>query len=251
MPASSYILCATPRSGSTLLCDLLAATGVAGRPNSFYRRQSIPDYAESLGIDPALQGADFERAYLAAIRRLGRGDTGTFGMRLMQENAPELAARLATLYPDLPGEADRFAAAFGNPVYLYLARGDLVSQAISRLKAEQSGLWHRAADGSERERVAPPQDPVYDFARLSAHVAALAAHNTAWRAWFAANAITPHAITYEALAADPAAVLAGILAALGQDPALAGAVAPRTARLADALSADWAARFARDSATGS
>src|SRR4051812_39199959 len=32
----SYLVCATPRSGSTLLCELLSATGVAGRPQEYF-----------------------------------------------------------------------------------------------------------------------------------------------------------------------------------------------------------------------
>jgi Stf0 sulphotransferase len=31
-PVMSYLICATPRSGSTLLCDALGRTGIAGRP---------------------------------------------------------------------------------------------------------------------------------------------------------------------------------------------------------------------------
>ena len=37
MPATvSYLVCATPRSGSTLLCEGLKATGVAGRPEEYF-----------------------------------------------------------------------------------------------------------------------------------------------------------------------------------------------------------------------
>jgi len=36
MSAPSYLVCATERSGSTLLCELLAGTGVAGRPEEFF-----------------------------------------------------------------------------------------------------------------------------------------------------------------------------------------------------------------------
>src|SRR5438309_9224996 len=32
----SYLVCATPRSGSTLLCETLEATGVAGRPREYF-----------------------------------------------------------------------------------------------------------------------------------------------------------------------------------------------------------------------
>ena len=33
---SPYVVCATPRSGSTLLCELLAGTGVAGQPEEYF-----------------------------------------------------------------------------------------------------------------------------------------------------------------------------------------------------------------------
>ena len=36
MAPPSYLVCATERSGSTLLCELLAGTGVAGRPEEFF-----------------------------------------------------------------------------------------------------------------------------------------------------------------------------------------------------------------------
>ena len=32
----SYLVCATQRSGSTLLCELLKDTGVAGRPEEYF-----------------------------------------------------------------------------------------------------------------------------------------------------------------------------------------------------------------------
>ena len=34
----TYFVCATPRSGSTLLCKSLAETGVAGRPEEYFER---------------------------------------------------------------------------------------------------------------------------------------------------------------------------------------------------------------------
>ena len=36
-PAVSYLLCSTPRTGSSLLCDALRATGVAGRPEEYFQ----------------------------------------------------------------------------------------------------------------------------------------------------------------------------------------------------------------------
>ena len=36
MVERSYLVCATQRSGSTLLCELLKDTGVAGRPEEYF-----------------------------------------------------------------------------------------------------------------------------------------------------------------------------------------------------------------------
>src|SRR3982751_3375143 len=36
LPDRSYLVCATPRSGSTLVCHALKKTGVAGRPEEYF-----------------------------------------------------------------------------------------------------------------------------------------------------------------------------------------------------------------------
>ncbi len=44
-PMLSYLVCATPRSGSTLLCKLLGQTGVAGHPEEYFealRHSGLP-----------------------------------------------------------------------------------------------------------------------------------------------------------------------------------------------------------------
>jgi LPS sulfotransferase NodH len=239
----ALIICATPRSGTTLLCDLLAEAGVTGRPDSFYRRQSISDFAAELGV---ADGPDFERRYLAAIAAEGRGDSDLFSIRVMWPSLHEMTEKLATLYPLETSDAGRISAAFGTPLYLHIEREDKVAQAISRSKAEQSGLWHRAADGGIREQIGPYQEPAYDANRLRASIAETTAHQAQWRQWFAGQAITPMELTYEELSADPAAAVARLLTALDRDPEIASRIAPRTAKLADAQSREWAVRFVRE-----
>lgn len=243
--AHAYIICATPRSGSTLLCDLLSQTGVAGHPNSFYRQESVADFVAEWGVTPG-DGVDFERRYLAAVIKAGTGDTHTFGMRVMWPSMPFLLEQLRRLYPDQSTDTGRIAAAFGTPVYIHLQRKDRVAQAISRAKAEQSGLWHRHADGSERERVKDHQAPQYDGAQLERFIAEAEDNEAHWHRWFDAAGVTPFEVSYEDLSANPIAALASTLGALGKDPDIAKRVTVQTARLADAASRDWAARFARE-----
>lgn len=245
MPQRSYIICGTPRSGSTMLCDLLTDTGLAGRPKSYYRRQSVPSYAAKFGIDHRSPDGNtaFERAYLDAVIKAGTGTTGTFGMRLMAENASELFAQLKRLFPDQADDAARMGAAFHEPVYIHLARIDKVGQAVSLLKANQTGLWHVTVDGSERERTDPPRPAAYNADRLAEHVASLKQGDCFWEQWFDRHGIGPVRMTYESLVADPQANLARVLDALGLPSAIAKTIAPRTGRLADQESAKWASRY--------
>lgn len=244
LACSAYVICATPRSGSTLVCDLLAETGVAGRPNSFYRRQSMPGWAAEWGITVPPDSPDFDRIYLDAALRVGRAGTPMFGIRAMRDHLLEMLRRLDLLFPGLPGDAARIEAALGPTRYVCLSRKDKVAQAVSRLRAEQSGLWHRHADGAVREQVGPANEPRYDFDAIAAYLAEAEADEAAWEEWFSANRIVPLRITYEALTADPVSSIRLILTHLGLDPVHADGVSPRTAKLADDESRAWAARFA-------
>jgi LPS sulfotransferase NodH len=245
MSRSSYIICATPRSGTTLLCDLLSQTGVAGHPNSFYRQESLDEFIADWGMAPGT-GLEFERRFLAAAIKAGSGDTSTFGMRVMWPSMPYLLEQLGRLFPNQTTDTGRIVAAFGTTVYVHVQRKDRVAQAISRSKAEQSGLWHRHADGSERERVKEHQAPEYDGAQLERFIAEAEDNEAHWHRWFDASGITPFELTYEELSADPTMALAKTLGALGKDPDIAKRVTVQTARLSDATSKDWAARYARE-----
>ncbi len=233
----SYIICATPRSGSTLLCDLLAGTGRTGAPNSFYRRQSIPNWVRRWGLDPDAPG--FERTYLEVARQMGTAGTGMFGMRQMWDHKASMDAVFARLFPDL-SELDRLRYAFGTIRFLYLRRDDLVAQAVSRAKAEQSGLWHQHADGTAREQVGIRREPTYDRTQIAMFVAEAEADNQQWEDWFTAYDIEPLRLTYETLSADPQETLDRIMADFGLDQAVATV---KSQKLSDAVSGDWIERF--------
>ncbi|WP_424970162.1 Stf0 family sulfotransferase [Dinoroseobacter sp. S76] len=249
-PARAYILCTSPRSGSTLLCRMLTATGVAGHPNSHFHTPSLTRWLEVYGLADTTfpsRRAALQAVLDAGIAR-GRGETACFGLRMQRGSFPYFMDQLAQLLPDQPSDHARLEAAFGPLSFLHLSREDKLAQAVSRVRAEQSGLWHAHADGRELERTAPPAPPRYDHDAIAAHLAELSRFEEDWRLWFAREGIMPLRLTYESLAQDPQGVLAQVLAHLGRDPAAAEQVAIPTARLADAESADWIARFRAESA---
>lgn len=247
----AYFLCATPRSGTTLLCDLLAGVGRAGRPQSYYRRQDVGRWAAAWGLaaDAFSDPGEFERAYLAAVLREGAGETGVFGLRVMWGTVGDMVARLGALHPPAT-TADLFEQVFGPLVYVHVSRSDKVAQAISLMRAEQSGLWHLAADGSERQRTGPPAAIRYDASRIAELVTELERDDAAWDRFFAEHGISPVRVTYEALADCSRTEVRKILSSLGLPLGLADGATVQTSKMADDLSAAWAERFRRQQGEG-
>jgi LPS sulfotransferase NodH len=244
----TYFVCATPRSGSTLLCRSLARTGVAGRPEEYFERlrhSGLPreprEYFEGIGDasflallpetrtgEPA--DTDLEREL---PRYLAEGSTpnGVFGAKLMWGYFGDLLARLGTT-PDGPA-VERLTERFGPIAWVHVTRADKVAQAVSLWRALQTRAWS-AAD-------APEAHPVYD-ARAIAHLRdQLAGHDEAWRGWFAAKGIARLTVEYERFVADHAATLRSVLAHLGLE--VERIPDPPMDRQGDARSDRWVARF--------
>jgi len=241
----AFVICTSPRSGSTLLCRLLAATGVAGQPDSYFHEPSLLAWLADYGLnrdDFASEHDALAAVFRAAIAE-GSRDTGMFGLRLQRHSFDFFIDRLSALYPEPPTQTGRFEAAFGRTGFVYLRREDKAGQAISYVKAQQTGLWHRAPDGTELERLAPPAPPAYDGDRIAAVVAEMTAYDRKWEAWFADQGLSPLRITYDGLSAEPIGTLRTVLEHLGLDPEAARGVEPGTARLADQTTREWLARF--------
>ncbi len=245
----SYIICTSPRSGSTLLCGLLAATCKSGNPGSYFHAPSISSWLKTYNLsrdgyasDRAAVSAAFEAAY-----KQGTGNTGLFGLRLQRDSFDFFIQQAGVLYPEADSDVDRIQAAFGATLFIHLTRPNKLDQAISRVKATQTGLWHKAADGAELERLSAPKDPVYDQGQIAQHLAELIALDQAWVSWFAKENLKPLRISYDVLSADPECVLAQILDKLGLDSEIAYGISPPVAKLADATNQIWAERFLAES----
>jgi trehalose 2-sulfotransferase len=244
-PLRSYMICTAPRSGSTLLCKLLAASNIAGIPDSHFHEPSLDDWL----ADYSLAAQDFEtshdvlrRVFQSAIAR-GKGETDVFGLRMQRRSFDFFIQQLEQLHSGKLSDVERIESAFGPTLFVHLSRHDRVDQAISLVRAEQTGLWHRRSDGTELERLGPPQDAHYDADAIKHHMAELASFDRAWEAWFDLEELTPLRISYDNLTKDPQAVLAQVLSALSLDPTSAYSVATPTAKLADATNRTWKAQF--------
>jgi LPS sulfotransferase NodH len=256
----SYLICATPRTGSSLLCGLLDSTGVAGHPESWFRRPDEQAWAARWGIasesDGTFRYADYFRAAVAA----GSTPNGVFAARIMWGTMDAVVANLAPLYSDdvypdhvypdhvypdhvYPADAGSDAgllnAAFGRTRFIYLRRGDVVAQAVSLLRAEQTGVWFETA----RDRQEPEGEPSFDFDQIRERVRLIEEHNRAWEEWFAVAGIQPYLVRYEELDAEPDRIARGVLDSLGLDLPAGREIAIRHKRLADEINANWTASY--------
>jgi LPS sulfotransferase NodH len=258
-PRRAYIVCATPRSGSTLLCELLLASGVAGRPAEHIEtlrplgrprepREYFGDVPDPgvLELLPATASpcpdAAPARERLAAFLDAGTTPNGVFGTKVMWGYLGDLQARLAEL-PELAplGERERLERLFGDDLrFVHVSRPDHVAQAISLWRAVQTRAWRADTDDA--------CEPVYSFAGIDHLVRMLTADDRAWRAWFAAQRVDPLSLSYDEVAADPPAALARTLAFLGLTGECNGAppAAARLRRQAGEQSREWAQRYDRE-----
>jgi trehalose 2-sulfotransferase len=243
--ADSYFICATPRTGSSLLCGLLQSTGVAGRPESYFRQPDQQAWAARWGIPSSPDGtfsyADFVRAAITA----GQTSNGVFAARIMWGTLDEVTGNLATVHPDLAGaDVDLLNRAFGDPRFVYLRRGDVLAQAVSWLRAEQTNVWVR--ETVQAEPAEPAQEPHFDFGQIYKLIQLINEHNAAWQEWFTSAGIKPHLVRYEELDANPVGVTLDVLGFLGLDLPSERGISVRHRRLADELSAQWIDRYRRE-----
>jgi LPS sulfotransferase NodH len=216
MASTSYLVCATPRSGSTLLVESLKSTGVAGRPEEFFearvrtgrprtaagyfREPGAPDIGDILGdpekLGPApdyssLDGIDDYAQHLRRSFALGTTPNGVFGAKLMWMHLGdfrEFAGRLPA-FRGLSLE-ELLPAVFPRPRYVWVTRRDKVRQAVSLWKAIQTEAWRGDADPAAHE-------PRFHREALDHLVRMLADHDAHWESFFTRAGIEPLAISYE------------------------------------------------------
>jgi LPS sulfotransferase NodH len=75
-PTKRYLICSTPRSGSTLLADLLDKTSFAGRPLEYFNNVYVEDYARTSNT-PQLA----RQKYWSDLQRMRTTENGVFGVK--------------------------------------------------------------------------------------------------------------------------------------------------------------------------
>jgi LPS sulfotransferase NodH len=240
-PSTSYLVCSSARSGSSLLCDYLTSTGVAGRPDEYFSRArpggalQDPEWLKS-------RDALAPMAYLEELVRLGSTPNGVFGAKITTTTLVDLLSLLREAFEDRPlTDAELLARAFPGLRLVFTTRRDKIRQAVSLLRVLQTRQF------SLREPAATPDQAGarYSFPLVEMFVNDLVAGERDWEELFSQWHNHPHTVVYEDLAARPDETVRGVLSFLGVDEA--AAIVPQTSLRpqSDAVSAAWAERHHR------
>jgi LPS sulfotransferase NodH len=150
----------------------------------------------------------------------------------------EIVAKVGSVHADLAGaDMELLTRVLGRTRFVHLWRDDVVAQAVSWGRAEQTQFWQ---DG---DTALPGHEPHFDFQQIHALIETIDEHNAGWRDWFAALDVKPHGARYEDLIADPDGVTRGILDFVGLRLAADRVLEPGTRRQADQLNDDWIAEY--------
>lgn len=186
----TIFLCMTPRSGSSYLGSVLQKNRIA-RFGEYFR--TVGGTLEKIVAETVPR--TYEDYVLSRISQFKLGNV--FGAKLDW-------LQFAPLY--YFGAFDRY---FPNARMIYLTRGDILAQAISRYIATETGYFHSVNKNKEETRDA---EVPLDFGLLWRHVEHLLEMQAAWERFFVTEGIAPLRLTYEAIEANPEAVLRRVAA---------------------------------------
>lgn len=268
-PRRAYLVCATQRSGSTLLCRLLGETGAAGHPQEYFEATAEtgrpPHPGDFLdGLEPtgmgirddvrppkapgysSLESVPDYRAHLARTLEHGTGENGVFGAKIMFNQIAEVQAHTSMLpeYIGLHG-APLLQALIGSqePLrYVWARRSDTVRQAISMWKAVQTRSWRGDDPGDNRR-------PEYHFGAIDHLRARFESDEAGWERFFDEHEIEPLVVRYEDdLERDRARTIRAVLGFIGVSPPADLVTETPFVRQADSLTDEWVAAYHRDRA---
>ena len=210
-PDLSCVICSIPRSGSNLLSYALEDTGLAGRPREYFGTRNETGYAEEWGLPRRYS----LRSYLKKLAANSATPNGVWGAHIHLFDFLDVIERAREEFGKTLSERELLEACFPNPRCIYIRRADRVRQAISWMRAGNSGQWLRLRGEPVSDRMARLDINLDDVDKW---IQVFSEQESKWQEFFARNNLTAHEILYEDLVSDYQATVLGALAYLGLTP---------------------------------
>lgn len=231
----SYLVCSTPRCGSSLFCDGLAGTEVAGVPDEYFAdepRGAIqkPDW---LSQRSRLSASEYIR-YLVETRST---DNGVFGGKITAAQMVELTDQLRKEQSSNASRASLLSASLPNLRYIWVARRNKTEQAVSFWRALQSGSYSSRQEGRSKAK------PRFSFSLIDHTVDQFVFYERLWGDFFSQARIVPFTVIYEDLVIDYEDLLREAIQFIGLREHPVHLREPNLERQADSISVSWSRRY--------
>jgi trehalose 2-sulfotransferase len=210
-----YILCGYARTGSTLLCKALQATGRLGYAQEYFNPVAIE-------LAPGERYPADRLGQITEIARRGTSANGLYGLKMFADQFDAL-------------DGFDWIGALPDPLFIHLERQDALAQALSHVRATGSGQWSSAQPTGAIAQ--------YDEAAILDELSRNATYRGRWQMFFARNGITPLWLTYEDVVADLPGTVRRVASLLDVELADPLPKLDVIDRQADSISDDWRARF--------
>jgi trehalose 2-sulfotransferase len=215
-PRMYYIICSSPRSGSTLLAQTLRVMGI-GHPGE-YLNPSLMDIHEPTGRKTFMKPTPI--AYLERIKQQSTVN-GVFGLKTHYMDLaryPEIADHVTTLLPDAK--------------YISITRRNVLRQAISAAKAAQTMAWT-----SHLEQQKPAR---FNYYAILKNIVVTIREIEWWDTFFARHGIKPLRVVYEDLDDDYEGTMRKVITFLGVEATIPP---PPLKKQADSQTDAWVEEF--------
>ena len=158
---NKLVILSTQRSGSTMVCDDIAGTGVLGRPSEYFIK-----VLQELNNNDSSQ----LKKLIFDVDKKGQTENGIISVKIMSNQIRGIGKALlnsgvsAEIAPEVA-----FVNYYLNTAFVRVIRNDKVSQAVSRIMARGTKVYHSADDISGLEgmvgrldTVRVEEDVIYD-----------------------------------------------------------------------------------------
>lgn len=168
----NYVICATPRSGSTLLAKGLQSTNIAGLPHEYFNIDHQSDY---------LKRWDFKELedYIGLLQKHRVSSNGIFGFKIHYNQYVETF------------DKKNLSSYFNNLNYIFITREDKIMQGISLEKAMQTQKWS--------SEFIPIRKSRFNYKGIKNRIDTINSQESNWLKYFRTYGIKPYIVRYEDL----------------------------------------------------
>jgi len=243
------MICSTPRSGSSFLCELLNSTQLAGKPIEYFLFFKEKWRSENAHLFPEIDTDMKPKFFFDQVRKRGMTENGCFGIKLMWESYIQATNFLRTKEEN--ENLSRFELinkTYPDLKFIYIARRSKIRQAVSFAKAETIGAYNSNQyeklniDNAWKNKVKEK----YDFELIFSLYKQLIQEELTWITFFVDNKVDVKTIYYEDLVKNPNACIQEIFDYIGLDASQINNVNAGLKKESDEINEDWVKKFSKD-----